>query len=98
MKKSELITLRTVPEDEKRLQKLAKLDERSKPDEIRFVLEKGIRERLKEIAIEKYTRGELTLSKAAELAEISIWEMLEIFKTKKISYNLDMEAVSEALK
>lgn len=98
MKKSELITLRTMPEAERRLQKLVKLDMRSKPDEIRFVLDVGIKTRLKELALEKYSNKEVTLAKAAELAEISIWEMIELVKTRKISYNLDVESVVEALK
>jgi len=98
MKKSGLITLRTIPEAERRLQKLVKLDMRSKPDEIRFVLDTGIKTRLKEIALEKYANKELTLAKAAELSEISIWEMIDLLKAKKISYNLDIESVLEGLK
>lgn len=98
MKKSELITLRTIPEAERRLQKLVKLDVRSKPDEIRFVLDVGIKTRLKEIALEKYSNKEITLAKAAELAETSIWEMIELLETRKVPYNLDIESVLDTLK
>lgn len=98
MKKTELLTLRTMPKIEQKLKKLTELDIRSRPDEVRFVLELGIKERLKEVAVEKYMKKEVTLEKAAKIAEISVWEMVELLQSKKIPYNLDIDAIIEALK
>ncbi|MDI6859920.1 MAG: UPF0175 family protein [Methanocellales archaeon] len=97
MEKSEILALRTTPEVERSLDKLAALEARKKSDEIRFVLEIGIKERLREIAMEKYMKGEITLEKAAEIAEISVWEMVELLQEKKIAYNLDTDAILESL-
>jgi len=98
MEKSEILTLRTAPEVEKSLDKLVTLESRKKSDEARLVLEIGIRERLKEIATEKYRKGEITLEKAAEIAEIPVWEMVELLQGMKISYNLDTDAILDSLK
>ncbi len=42
---------------------------------IRKLLERGYRDYLKEKAAEGYRRGELTMSGAADMAGITVWEM-----------------------
>lgn len=42
---------------------------------IRRLIKKGYQEHLKEKAAERYMRGEITISKAAEDANITLWEM-----------------------
>jgi metal-responsive CopG/Arc/MetJ family transcriptional regulator len=60
---------------------LVKLDEMSRIEGvdrstlIRKLIRKGFEEYLKEKAAEKYIRGKITISKAAEEAGITIWEM-----------------------
>jgi metal-responsive CopG/Arc/MetJ family transcriptional regulator len=60
---------------------LRKLDEMSEDENmdrstlVRRLVRKGYRLRKKERAAEKYKKGEVTLSKAAEKAETTIWEM-----------------------
>ena len=98
MEKSELLTLRTTEESQRMLEKLVKLDKRKATDEARLVLEIGMKERLKELAISEYSKGGITLGKAAKIAEISIWEIAELLIEKKISYKLDVDAVIEATK
>ncbi|MBI2584100.1 MAG: UPF0175 family protein [Candidatus Aenigmarchaeota archaeon] len=93
MKKTELITIRTTPEVARTLKKLTNLESRTLADEARFVIEIGAKERLKEIAMDSYRRGLVTLEKASEIAEVGVWEMTEILGTEKIPYNLDLTAV-----
>ncbi|MFB6088523.1 MAG: UPF0175 family protein [Candidatus Aenigmatarchaeota archaeon] len=97
MTKLKQIGFRTSKEIEQELTELAKMEKRSKSEEARIVLEKGLKERKKELAIEKYIQGEITLEKAAEIAGVSVWEMIEVLKERKISYNLDVEAVEKNL-
>jgi len=60
---------------------LEKLDKMSKEENldrstlVRKLVEKGYKLQKKEKAADKYKKGQLTLSKAAEEAEITIWEM-----------------------
>jgi len=94
MKKTQLLTLRTTESVERSIKKLTELEKRKPSDEARLIIEIGIKERLKQLAIEKYIKNEVTLEKAAEIAEISVWELLEILESKKIPYRLDVEAVT----
>jgi len=51
------------------------------------------KEKSKAIAMEKYNGNEVTLEETAAIAGVSIYELLEILKEKKVSYNLDVSAV-----
>ena len=64
--------------DEKLLEKLDEMSEEESMDRsalVRKLLRKGYEEMRKEIAAEKYKKGQITLDKAAEEAEITLWEM-----------------------
>lgn len=98
MNKSEQIGFRVRKEMKKELEKLAKKERRSLSDEARIIFRKGLQQRKKEIAIEKYVRGEITLERAAEITGVSLWEMVELLKEQDIPYNLDIETVKQRLK
>ncbi|NIQ04919.1 MAG: hypothetical protein GWO20_04035 [Candidatus Korarchaeota archaeon] len=82
----------------KELEKLAEKEQRSLSAEARIIFQKGLQQRKKEIAIEKYARGEVTLERAAEITGRSVWEMVGILKEQGIAYNLDIETVKKRLK
>lgn len=67
----------------KRIMKEEKLD---KSTTTRKLLELGIAEWRRERAIDLLRHGKATLAKAAEIAGISIYEMIELVKEKKIDY------------
>lgn len=46
-----------------------------------------------DVALKKYREGEITLEKASEMAEISVWNMAELVKKKKIPYQLDINVL-----
>ena len=53
---------------------------------MRKILEMGIKEARLKDALEKLREHKITLGKAAELAAVSIWEMMDIVKEKKIDW------------
>lgn len=64
--------------DEELLNNLNELSREENMDRstlVRKLLRKGLKEWKKDQAAERYRRGEITLTKAAEEAEITIWEM-----------------------
>ncbi len=65
---------REVMED---LEELARLERRDKAEVVREILVEGVRERRIEAALRLYREGKVTLWKAAELAGLSLWEMVE---------------------
>lgn len=44
-----------------------------------------------ELALEQYLNDKISLGKAAEIADISIWEMLDELKKRKITLNYRIE-------
>lgn len=64
--------------DEELLEKLEALSNEENLDRstlVRKLLREGYKKRKKERAAEKYKKGKVTLSKVAEEAETTIWEM-----------------------
>lgn len=65
-------------------------------------LSKAVRESL---AIELYREGKISMGKAAEIAEVSRWEMFDLLGRKKIpmqyhpeDFKQDMETLKKALR
>ena len=88
-----VISLCTDPDIVDELDQLSELEGRTKADEIRLVLETGLRERKRKVALEKYRNREVTLSRAAKMAGVTIWEMADTVNEANIAYNLDVAAV-----
>lgn len=51
---------------------------------LRKMLEKGIKEWKKELALKLLGEGKITLWKAAKIAGLTIWEMLDLIEEKRI--------------
>lgn len=68
------------------LTKIMKEERLDKSTTTRKMLELGIDEWKKEKAIDQLKKGKVTLSKAAEIAGLSIYEMIELVKDEKIDY------------
>lgn len=68
------------------LKKIMKEEKLDKSTTTRRILERGIAEWRKERALDLLKKGKVTLVKAAEIAGISIYEMMELVNEKKIDY------------
>lgn len=44
-------------------------------------------------AINQYTEGKISMGKAAELADVSIWKFLDEMKNKKIPIRYDLDDI-----
>ncbi len=49
-------------------------------------------------ALEGYGHGSITLPRAAELADVSIYEMIAILEERKIPYRYDLSDLEEYVK
>jgi predicted HTH domain antitoxin len=78
------------------LDKLAEYEHSSRIDLARQILWEGVARRKQERALALYAEGKVTKSKAAEIAGISLWEMMEIVRERRIpsGYTLT-EALNE---
>ncbi len=84
--KMALISTR-IPEDlEKEIRILGRRWRAERSEIIRRLLDKAIKDFKLQNALEQLTLHKISLGKAAEEVGISIWEMLEIVKEKKIDW------------
>lgn len=65
---------------------------------VRRLLDVGVREWRIQNALERYRQGSVTLPRAAELAGVSIYEMIAILEERKIPYRYDLSDLEEYVK
>lgn len=93
------IATRVPKEIDNFLEKIMREEKLDKSTTTRKILEIGITEWRKEKAVELLRKGKATLAKAAAIAGISIYEMIEIVKEKKIDYiHITAKELEEDLK
>ena len=87
-----------IPEDlERELQWYARKERVGTTIALRKVLEKGLKEIKLEHALELYQKGKVTLMKAAAIADLSLWEMLDIVRERRIPMYYTVEDVEKDL-
>jgi len=99
--KMQTIVGRITTEQKRLLERLAKLEKVDRSKILRETLDMGIKQRLIDMSLEEFHKGRISLGKAAELAGISIWEMIETIKERKESIHYtkeDLEKDLEALR
>ncbi len=65
---------------------------------VRRLLDIGVREWRIQNALERYGQGSITVPRAAELAGVSIYEMISILEERKIPYRYDLSDLEEYVK
>jgi predicted HTH domain antitoxin len=90
------INLRVPVEVAADLDKLAEQAHVTRIDVARQILLTGIAERKRNQALELYRQGKASKSKAAGIAEISLWEMMDLIEREEIpSVHTLQDAVDE---
>jgi len=95
---SETISLRLPRETIKKLRELANKEGKDRSALIREILERGIKEKNLDHAVELYRRGQITGWKAAHLAEVSLWNFYKILTEKGILIQYSEHDLEEDLK
>jgi predicted HTH domain antitoxin len=81
---SETISLRLPSETAKRLRDIAKKEGKDRSMLIREMLEKGVKEKSIEQAVELYRIGQASGWRAAQLAGVSLWKFYKILGEKGV--------------
>lgn len=95
---SKLISTRVPREVEADITKLAREKHTGKTLVLREVIIKGLAGLKLEYALDLYKKGKVTLWKAAQLSDVSLWEMMEIVKERKIPAQYGEKELKEDLK
>lgn len=97
-KPSQVISAR-LPKD--RIQLIEEIAQEEKTDKS-TILDRALEHYTKEWtlkkALELYKNGQITLSKAAEMAHLTIWEIIDTLERRKIPLQYDTEDFEEDLK
>ncbi len=88
-----LISTRLPPEIKKEIEWYARKEKVGKSVALRRILERGLKEVKLEHALDEYSKGKVTLWKAAELAGISLWEMTDVVRERRIGVRYTHEDV-----
>ena len=72
-----------------------KLEDRSTV--MRELLALGVKQYMVKDAVNKYTEGRLSMEKAAELADVSIWKFLDVLKEIKAPIRYDLEDIKKEI-
>ena len=92
---TEVISTRIPDEVAKDLKEIEKEEKTDRATTIRKLLATGIQQWKTEHALKLYREGKITLWKAAKIADLSLWEMMEITKERKIPFRYTYEDFHE---
>jgi len=94
----ETVSVRIPGEIKREIERIAEAEGVDRSTALRKVLEKGLREWKIEIALKLLEEGKVTLWKAASIAGVSLWEMLEIVEARGIPLPVRAEDVIEDIR
>ncbi len=96
--KERLTTIRLSIDLDKELERLAQHRDTDKSKLIRDLIIIGIKEKKLQEALALYQEGKISLWKAATLADISLWKIIEIVAQRKIPAQYGEKELREDLK
>ena len=95
---SKTVSLRLRKRSLSELDELAKLEDKDRSALVREILEVGVREKKIERSFRLYQAGKVSLWRAARLAGLSLWEMIEALSSKKIQIQYSEHDLEKDLK
>ncbi len=91
----ETISVRIPKEELEEINRILKYKKSTKSNILREVIEKGIKEKKLEIALEKFQNNEATASKAANIAGIPLTLFLDILQKRGINFHYGIDDLKE---
>ncbi|MEM2925754.1 MAG: UPF0175 family protein [Methanocellales archaeon] len=93
-----VVSFRLPLETLEEIEKIAQEESKDKSEFIRELLAFGIREKKIENAIKLYREGKATLWRAARVAGVSLWKMIEIMRERKVEAQYGFQELEEDLR
>ena len=78
-------------------EKIAKAKLADRSTVIRELLALGLSQYMMQEALKQYCEGKVSMEKAAELADVSIWKFLDAMKERKIPIRYDLEDIKKEI-
>ena len=91
MSKEQMVGSRLPPELIRDLEMIEKADQSDRSTTVRKLLSRATREWKLDYFARKYAEGRISMARAARETGVSIWEMMEYLRSKKIPSQYDFE-------
>lgn len=91
MKKAQMVGTRLPKELVRDLEKIEGVEQSDRSTTVRKLLHRAIQDWKLEYGAGLYAQGKVTLGRAARDAGVSLWEMMEFVRSKKIPAQYDLE-------
>jgi len=88
---TEIVSTRVTDNMAKDLEEIEKEEKTDRATVVRKLLAQAIAEWKLERALTLYGEGKITLWKASKIADLSLWEMMEIVKERKVPFQYTYE-------
>ena len=98
MKKEQMVGTRLPVTVVRDLEAIEEVEQSDRSTTVRKLLSRAIQDWKLDHYSRLYGNGKLTLARAARGAGVSLWEMMDYVKTKKITAQYDLEDVQRDLK
>jgi len=95
---AEIMSFRLPAETRAMLDELAEDEAKDKSELVRELLTMGLKEKKLQKAIELYKDGKVTLWKAARMADVSLWKMMDVLSERKVEAQYGERELEEDLK
>jgi predicted HTH domain antitoxin len=87
------LSIRPTEETEEKLEKLIEIEKMEKSVLIRKLLNIGVDKELKNCALKLFKENRVTLAKAAEIADVSVREMMDLIQDSELSLHISAEDI-----
>ena len=91
MKKEQMVGSRLPQELLKDLEMIERLEQTNRSTTVRKLLHRAVGEWKREYYARQYGEGKMTLARAAVEAGVSLWEMMDYVRQRKIAAQYDLE-------
>jgi predicted HTH domain antitoxin len=98
MKKEQMVGTRLPVTVVRDLEAIEEVEQSDRSTTVRKLLSRAIQDWKLDHYSRLYSNGKLTLARAARGAGVSLWEMMDCVKTKKITAQYDLEDLQRDLK
>ena len=92
---SKVISTRIEEDLYREIEFVSRVENIDRSSAIKKLLKEGLRKWKIDYALSLYTQGKVSLWRAAKIANLSLWEFIDVLRDKKIELNLDEEDLGD---
>src|SRR3972149_3608776 len=95
MRREQMVGSRLPHDLLKDLEMIEKLEQTDRSTTVRKLLHRAVGDWKREYYARQYAEGRMTLARAAREAEVSLWEMIDYVRQRKIAAQYDLEEIKK---